>query len=255
MRPSAALVADPYCVDLIRRNDEDLWLSWRYADPADAPALAALFALHIEVRRVPLAVSEPPLGEIRLQWWREALEEAAQPPGVQPEKPVRAHPVVAALQATEALAPAPVRQDFGAIIDARARDLYGDPFESAAELTAHLAASEGRLALAALRSDAATELAEPVARLASAWAVGRYARRLTEKCVSPEVVALALDAAAIDAAAARALLRGAGALAPKIVGRLTFLALTGHYIRRGADADRPLARRLGLLRAVMTGRL
>lgn len=254
MRPSAALVADPYCVDLIRRNDEDLWLSWRYADPSDAPALAALFALHIEVRRVPLAVSEPPLGEIRLQWWREALEEAAQPPGVQPQKAVRAHPVVAALHATGALAAPDVRAHVEAAINARARDLYGDPFENAAELTAHLMAAEGGLALAALGSDVADDLASPLARLASAWAVARHARRLTEKCAAPEVVSFALDAAAGDAAGAHASLRKAGALSPRIVGRLNFLALTGVYLSRGPEADQPLLRRLRLLQAVMTGR-
>ncbi len=253
MRPSAAHVADSYCVDLMRRNDEDLWLSWRYADPADAPALAALFALHIEVRRVPLAVSEPPLGEIRLQWWREALEEASQQREGAPAKTVRAHPVVAALQATGALDASSVRAQFDGMIDARARDLYADPFENAAEVTNHLAAAEGRLAQAAIGADASPAQADAVMRLASAWAVARHVRRLTEKCASPEVVSVALDAAAVDASAARRALRAAGALSPEIVGRLNFLSLTDLYLRRGPDV--PLARRLTLLRAVMTGRL
>ena len=64
----------PSCADAIRSHDPDRF----FCDLlAPAPACASLFALHafeIEVARIPERVSEPLLGAIRLQWWREALD-------------------------------------------------------------------------------------------------------------------------------------------------------------------------------------
>lgn len=77
----------------LRTGDEDRWLSSRYAAPGDRQALVALYAYCWEVARVRLIVSEPTLGAIRFQWWRDALEEIAC--GEAP----RAHDVVAALAA------------------------------------------------------------------------------------------------------------------------------------------------------------
>ena len=62
---------------LIKRVDLDRWLSSRYAPPAARRALVALYALNYELVRVRGAVSEPALGAIRYQWWRDALEELA----------------------------------------------------------------------------------------------------------------------------------------------------------------------------------
>jgi len=79
----------------IRRVDEDRWLSSRYAPgPAARRALIALYALNYELVRIPRAIREPGLGAIRLQWWREALQqlEAGQAP--------RRHDVVLALKSS-----------------------------------------------------------------------------------------------------------------------------------------------------------
>lgn len=78
----------------LARTDEDRWISSRYAHEADRRALVALYALNVELARVKHAVSEPMLGAIRFQWWREALEEIAS------GGPVRKHDVVQALAAT-----------------------------------------------------------------------------------------------------------------------------------------------------------
>jgi phytoene synthase len=75
----------------MRTGDEDRWLSSRYAPQAARCALVALYAFCWELARVRLIVSEPALGAIRFQWWREALEEIRN--GEMP----RAHDVVGAL--------------------------------------------------------------------------------------------------------------------------------------------------------------
>ena len=41
-------------------------------------ALIALAAFSAEIEKIALQVTEPHLGEIRMQWWRDALGDAAQ---------------------------------------------------------------------------------------------------------------------------------------------------------------------------------
>ncbi len=61
----------------LRQVDEDRWLSSRYAPAQTRAALVALYHLNYELARVRLVVTEPGLGAIRYQWWREALAEIA----------------------------------------------------------------------------------------------------------------------------------------------------------------------------------
>jgi phytoene synthase len=56
-----------------RRVDELRWLASRYAPAEGRRTLAALGLLHHELLRA-LGTSEPMLGKIRIQWWRETLE-------------------------------------------------------------------------------------------------------------------------------------------------------------------------------------
>ena len=83
--------------------------------------LAALYSFREELRRIPGLVSEPPLGEIRLQWWRDAIKgarEKTSPPN---------HPVIEEFVSLEILTPS-VEQKLFETIDAYARPLYGEPF-------------------------------------------------------------------------------------------------------------------------------
>ena len=75
----------------VLKGDEDRWLSSRYAAKPERRALVALYAFALELARIRLVVSEPGLGAIRFQWWREALEELER--GETP----RAHEIVRAL--------------------------------------------------------------------------------------------------------------------------------------------------------------
>ncbi len=103
----------------VQAGDEDRWLSSRYAPKPERRALIALYAFAYELARVRLVVTEPGLGAIRFQWWREALEEIEQ--GETP----RAHDVVGPL--AEMLAEKRYR------IDALKRlvDQFEDAFEDA----------------------------------------------------------------------------------------------------------------------------
>lgn len=75
----------------IQRVDEDRWISSRYAAEADRRKLIVLYAFVYELARVRTVVSEPGLGAIRFQWWRDALDEISK--GLAP----RQHDVVRAI--------------------------------------------------------------------------------------------------------------------------------------------------------------
>ncbi len=60
---------------LLRRVDEDRWLSSRYAPRRARRDLTALYLFNHELGRVRTAVTDNTLGAIRFQYWREVVEE------------------------------------------------------------------------------------------------------------------------------------------------------------------------------------
>lgn len=115
-----------HCEALVREADHDRFLADLFAPAERRPHLHALQAFNIEIARVGEIAREALTGEIRLQWWRDALAGRA-------HGEVRAHPVAAALIDTIArcaLPGAPLQM----LIDARGRDLYREPVRTLAEL-------------------------------------------------------------------------------------------------------------------------
>ncbi len=76
----------------IQAVDEERWLSSRYATADQRAALIILYAFYYELARVRLVVTDATLGNIRFQWWRDALAELEQ-------GQVREHDVCLALEA------------------------------------------------------------------------------------------------------------------------------------------------------------
>ncbi len=65
-----------YIRDLVRAGDQDRYWSALLAPEPARGDLLALYAFHLELARIPGQISQPQLGEIRLQWWRDALAAA-----------------------------------------------------------------------------------------------------------------------------------------------------------------------------------
>ncbi len=141
---------------LVRRHDPDRYRAALFAPAGRREALFALYAFNHEIARVRESVTTPMLGQIRLQWWREAIEEAYS------GQPARHHLVAEPLTAMiRGLAPS--RAHFDRLIDARERDLADEPFANLSALEDYAEATSAtviRLALELLGVDApATETA------------------------------------------------------------------------------------------------
>src|SRR5689334_4682741 len=73
---------------IVRRHDRDRYQTALFAPADRRETLFALYAFNYEVARVRETVTQPMLGQIRLQWWREVI--AASYAGA----PARRHEIV-----------------------------------------------------------------------------------------------------------------------------------------------------------------
>ena len=154
-----------FCEGLLRREDKDRWLASLFVPLEFRPHIHALYAFSLETARVGKIVSEPLLGEIRFQWWRDALDGTN-------DGDARANPVAAALLDTIArfdLPESPLRE----LIVARTADLYGEPMQSVAALESYTKATCSNLfCIAALILDGAETAASRDAALHAGIAYG-----------------------------------------------------------------------------------
>ena len=147
------------CAAMVERADP-----WRFRAAMAAPVearrlLFPLYAFNVEVARAPWVTQEAMIAEMRLQWWRDALEEIAK------GGPVRRHEVTTPL--ARALAPEDAEL-LDELVAARRWDIYKDPFEDAAHFARYIDQTAGHLMWVAARRLGATEEAAYAAGIA-AW--------------------------------------------------------------------------------------
>lgn len=70
----ASLASQKEFDDRLKRTDENRWLASRYAPEAGRQLLVAIYLMNNELQRA-LQAREAMLGKIRVQWWRETLEQ------------------------------------------------------------------------------------------------------------------------------------------------------------------------------------
>lgn len=115
-----------HCEQMVRMGDKDRFLATLFAPPKYRRALHALYAFNLEIARVRELAREPMPGEVRLQWWREALEGAG-------HGEMTANPIAAALRDVIVRYRLPP-SELSRLIDARVFDLYDEPMTSLADL-------------------------------------------------------------------------------------------------------------------------
>ncbi len=148
---------------IAKRGDPDRYASALFAPSNVRPHLFALIAFNVELARIAEQVSEPQLGEIRLQWWRDALPRAMAGETI-------SHPVVDAV-GRAASERALSKHLLDALVDAREFDVSVKIMPDMAALETYLDATAGglfRLAAELLegRVDEATSSAAQSAGLA-----------------------------------------------------------------------------------------
>ena len=128
-----------YCAEETRRHDNDRFLTCLFAPAARREALFAVLAFNMEIARTRELVRESLMGQIRLQWWRDAIDGlyrgATVPAG---------HGVLGPLAdaiTTHHLS----RGHFDTLIDAREADLDSEPPATLADLTAYAEATAAPL--------------------------------------------------------------------------------------------------------------
>jgi phytoene/squalene synthetase len=150
------------CADLVRRGDPDRFLAAMAAPPEARVVLFPLYAFNVEVSRAPWVTQEPMIAEMRLQWWRDALEEIGE------GRPHRAHEVVTPLVP---ILDAAAAQALDRAVAARRWDIYRDRFEDETHFAEYIEATSGDLMWTAARALGAPAGTEPVVR-DFAWGAG-----------------------------------------------------------------------------------
>ncbi|MFN3576528.1 MAG: phytoene/squalene synthase family protein [Tabrizicola sp.] len=200
------------CAGLVQRGDPDRFLAVMAAPVAVRAQLLPLYAFNLEVARAPWVTQEPLIAEMRLQWWRDVVENAA-------SGAARAHEVAGPLHA--------LIRDFGLpvevldrLIAARRWDIHREPHEGIAGLAAYLDDTGAGLMWLAARALGAPEGAEHAVR-SYGWAtaaafylravpdlVARGRRPLPEGIGAADLARLGLERLAEARQARRSVPRG-----------------------------------------------
>lgn len=189
----------------LKRTDEDRWLATRYAPAADRERVAAIYLFNQELQRT-LQTKEPMLGKIRLQWWRETMEQVAG------SGPVRRHDLAEEL--ARVLAGRPDLHAAASVLIDRYDDILDDHLHAGGHQSGsdhearHLAVEGAVMKLAGLSLDprAAPEhlatlaalgeariaLSADLADAAPRWTAARQAARKLPSVLWPAILHLAI---------------------------------------------------------------
>ncbi|MDD9926553.1 MAG: phytoene/squalene synthase family protein [Rhodospirillaceae bacterium] len=161
-----------YCAESVRKNDPDRYLLAMMAPSPVRAGLFALYAFNVEVARTRELVSEPPLGEIRLQWWRDEIE-ALYAGGM------LRHGISGALRDTVETHEL-TRASFDRLIDARSADLDDGPPATIADLLRYSEATTGPLLTLALEvvGDRSPDAQQAARHIGTAWSLAGLVRAL-----------------------------------------------------------------------------
>jgi phytoene synthase len=228
-----------------RAHDPDRFLAALFAPPEKREAIFTLIAFNHELARAREAASHPMAALIRLQWWRDALEEALA------GKPARRHEVAEPLHAaitTGSLDPVAL----GAMIDAREAEAEEAGIPTEVDFVAWLRGTAGGFAYAAgLALGGSVEDAEKLRALGAAYGLAGVLRSVAAhaaqgRCLLPgdRLAVAGLNAEAVISAPT----------APAVSGLCAEMAAEGLEALRTAPRDVPKGLMAAALPVVLAGR-
>lgn len=164
-----------HCESEVKTADRAAWLAALFAPADKRPALHALQAFLIEIGGVRNKVREPLAGELRLQWWTDAIEGEAR-------GDVRGHPVAAALLDTIRTHGLP-RAVLTDLVEAKRQDLYDEPVATLAEFDRWADRTDGaafglRVSILSKATDAARLAVRHAGRAAAVMVAVRALNRI-----------------------------------------------------------------------------
>ena len=130
------------CAGLVERGDPDRFRTVMAAPLAARPMMFTLYALNVEVARAPWVTKEAMIAEMRLQWWRDVLEE------ISLGKAPRRHEVATPL--SQILTPGDAKM-LDQLVAIRRWDIYKDAFENADHFMNYIDQTAGHLMVATAR--------------------------------------------------------------------------------------------------------
>jgi len=243
-------------LEQLKTVDPDRCRAAMFADKDVRERLLLLYAFHYELAKVPELVSEPMVGAIRYQWWRDAISE------VYEGRTIRQHEITTPLAGVIMDCDLP-RFWLDKLIDARERDLDPRPFSDMAEAIDYCRNTSGILMQCAVKI-AGQDPDESVMAAGEAWgltglarAYGYYQAGMLSQ-LDYQDICLAAKHSYVRAAhlkSLQSLVFPAGAYAALIPGYLTRLTRPRHDPATMSVIYSPLRKRLRLLGAVMRGRI
>jgi 15-cis-phytoene synthase len=156
------------CQEMVRDWDKDRYLASLFAPDDKRNHLFALYAFDTEIARIRTLVSEPQIGEIRMQWWADTFDSIAVGNTVD-------HPVAMQLATTVNEFSLPV-EHLTKLIDARRAELYADQFPDLFSLESYIAETDAvimQCAAMILDRQAAAEATTGIGNYASAFGLAR----------------------------------------------------------------------------------
>lgn len=125
------------CAAIVERGDPERFRAIMLTPVRARAVLFPIYAFNVEIARAPWVTKEPMIAHMRLQWWRDALEEIAAN-GI-----VRRHEVVTTLAHLLNSAQATLLIE---TVEARRWDIEKDPFENEDAFFQYINATSGHLA-------------------------------------------------------------------------------------------------------------
>ena len=238
----------------LKQADPDRYRAALMAPKQGRDDLLILYAFHYELSKVPDVTSEPMLGQIRYEWWREAVDE------IYGGREVRRHEISTPLAEMLLRCDIP-RFWIDRLIDGRARDLDPQPFTDTAAARDYARQTSGQLMQIAVKV-LGGEPDERMLHAGEAWGLtglarsyGYYHDRILQNLAFEDLVAAARES--YDAAR--------GTSQADIFPALAYAALIPKFLKRmtrsafDPKTDKvvygPLSKQFRLLNAGLRGRI
>ena len=238
----------------LKKADPDRYRAALMADAQGRQDLLILYAFHYELSKVPDVTTEPMLGQIRYEWWREAIDE------IYTGREVRRHEISTPLAELLKRTDVP-RFWVDRLIDGRARDLDPQPFKDIEDARSYARQTSGQLLQIAVKILGGTP-DETILKAGDAWGLTGLARsyrfyhdRILQNLAFEELVAAAAESYAL----------GKGKVESSIFPAVAYAGLVPKFVKRmkrgGFDPQTqsvsysPLAKQYRLLVAGLRGKI